>query len=64
MGWGLSIKQGKTCEANSDFSCLHLLVDFRILLDVIRRHGIRQISRTTDGKYCLQRQDEALHRPF
>ena len=36
------------------FWCLHLLVDFRVLLDVIRRHGIRHILWTT-GKsiaYC------------
>ena len=57
LSWGLSIKQRKTCKANSapTFWCLHLLLDFHILHDVIRRHGIRHILLTTGGKYCLQR---------
>ena len=43
---------------------LHLLVDFRILFNVIPRHGIRQILRTTGRKSFLQQEDEVFHRAF
>ena len=63
LSWVLSIREPKTCEANQrPFWCLHLLAGFRILPDVIRRHGIWRILRITGGKYCLQRLDEVLHR--
>ena len=46
------------------FWYLYLLVDFCILLDVIKRHEIWLILRTIFGKYCLQRQNKVLNRGF
>ena len=46
------------------FWYLYLLVDFCILLDVIKRHEIWLILRTIVGKYCLQRQNKVLNRGF
>ena len=46
FGLGLSIKQQKTYEAiSAQLWCLHLIVAFHILLDVIRRHSIWHILR-------------------
>ena len=61
--WGFLSNTGKHVRPiQRPFWCLLLLVDFRSLLDVIRRHGIRHILRTTGGNYGLQRQDEVFHR--
>ena len=54
-GWGFSIRQRKTFEAISvPFRCLHLLDDFRILLDVIRSYGNQHNLRTIGGNYSRQ----------
>ena len=73
-GWGSSLRLQKKCEANSapTYLIVHLLVDFRIFLDVTRiltrivtRIDVtRHILQTTKKKYCQQWLAEFLYRVF
>ena len=59
--WGLPIKQRKTNEAKlAPFLVRTPIVDFRILLDVIRKHGIWHTLRTRSGSCFLQRWDTVV----
>ena len=56
LGWGLSIRQRNTSEANpGHLWCLHLLVEVPNLLHFIQRHINWLVLRSTVEKYCLLR---------